>query len=63
MQARAVHCNYCMGYCEIRFRSAGWDKPAITNQTKLLAKTDWSAFPTEEQVAYADARTLCATPW
>ncbi len=62
VQTRAVNCNYCMGHCEMLLELAGLDQPAIAKRTKLLAETDWSAFPRAEQIAYAYARKLSATP-
>lgn len=62
VQTRAVHCNYCMGHCEMLLEAAGLDQPAIAKRTRLLAETDWAAFPKSEQVAYAYARKLSATP-
>jgi hypothetical protein len=43
--------------------AAGLDSQAIARRTKLLAETDWSAFPPAEQRAYAYARKLSQTPW
>ncbi len=37
---------------------AGLDKAQIAERTRLLAETDWSKFPPEEQRAYEYARKL-----
>ncbi|AMV35398.1 Iodothyronine deiodinase [Pirellula sp. SH-Sr6A] len=63
VQTRAVECSYCMGHCEMLLEVAGLSKEATANRTKLLAESDWSAFPPEEQRAYAFARKLSTTPW
>ncbi len=63
VQTRAIECNYCMGHCEMLLEVAGLDKPAIADRTRRLAGTDWSAFPPEEQRAYAYARKLSKEPW
>lgn len=63
IQTRAIECNYCMGHCEMLLEVAGLDKPAIAERTSRLASSDWSAFPPEEQRAYAYARKLSKTPW
>jgi hypothetical protein len=42
---------------------AGLDKAAVAEQTSRLASSDWSAFPPQEQRAYAYARKLSRTPW
>ncbi|MFO1064954.1 MAG: hypothetical protein U0892_13905 [Pirellulales bacterium] len=62
VQTRAVNCNYCMGHCEMLMEVAGLDQPAIAKRTRLLAETDWAAFPKSEQIAYAYARKLTAKP-
>lgn len=62
IQTRAIRCNYCMGHCEMLLEVAGLDKDAIAERTRLLAGDDWSAFPPEEQRAYAFARKLTAAP-
>lgn len=63
VQTRALECNYCMGHCEMLLEAAGLSKDATANRTKLLAESDWSAFPAKEQRAYAFARKLSTTPW
>jgi hypothetical protein len=63
VQTRAIGCNYCMGHCEMLLEVAGLDADEIAHRTRLLAETDWSAFPPEEQRAYAFARKLSQTPW
>ncbi len=63
VQTRAIRCNYCMGHCEMLLEVAGLDKGAIAERTRRLAGDDWSAFPPEEQRAYAYARTLTKAPW
>jgi alkylhydroperoxidase family enzyme len=63
VQTRAIRCNYCMGHCEMLLEVAGLDKPAIAERTRRLASDDWSAFPPEEQRAYAYARKLTKAPW
>lgn len=62
VQTRAVNCNYCMGHCEMLLQLAGLDESAVAKRTRMLAETDWGAFPSSEQVAYAYARKLSATP-
>jgi alkylhydroperoxidase family enzyme len=62
VQTRAIDCNYCMGHCEMLLEVAGLDKPSIAKRSKLLAETDWSAFPAAEQRAYAFARKLSTKP-
>lgn len=63
IQTRAIECNYCMGHCEMLLEVAGLDKQAVADRTRRLAGTDWSAFPPEEQRAYAYARKLSKEPW
>jgi alkylhydroperoxidase family enzyme len=63
VQTRAIRCNYCMGHCEMLLEVAGLDKGAIAERTRRLAGDDWSAFPPEEQRAYAYARKLTKAPW
>lgn len=63
IQTRAIECNYCMGHCEMLLEVAGLDKGAIADRTRRLAGSDWSAFPPEEQRAYAYARKLSQAPW
>lgn len=63
IQTRAIRCNYCMGHCEMLLEVAGLDKGAIAERTRRLAGDDWSAFPPEEQRAYAYARKLTKAPW
>lgn len=63
VQTRAIGCNYCMGHCEMLLEVAGLSPEAIAHRTQLLAESDWSAFPPEEQRAYAFARKLSRTPW
>ncbi len=63
VQTRTVECNYCMGHCEMLLEVAGLDKQAVAKRTEILASNDWSAFPPEEQRAYAYARKLSRTPW
>ncbi len=63
IQTRAIRCNYCMGHCEMLLEVAGLNKDQIADRTRLLAGDDWSAFPPEEQRAYAFARKLSKTPW
>ncbi|MDG3006925.1 carboxymuconolactone decarboxylase family protein [Paludisphaera sp. Pla2] len=63
IQTRAVRCNYCMGHCEMLLEVAGLDKAAIADRTRRLAGDDWSAFPPQEQRAYAYARKLSKAPW
>lgn len=62
IQTRALECNYCMGHCEMLLEVAGLSKEQVARRTQLLADTDWSAFPQEEQRAYAYARKLTLTP-
>ena len=63
IQTRSIECNYCMGHCEMLLEVAGLDKNAVAERTRRLASSDWSAFPPEEQRAYAYARKLSKTPW
>lgn len=63
IQTRAIECNYCMGHCEMLLEVAGLNKEAVAERTRRLAGSDWSAFPAEEQRAYAYARKLSKTPW
>jgi alkylhydroperoxidase family enzyme len=63
VQTRAVKCNYCMGHCEMLLEVAGLDKQGIAQRTRMLAGDDWSAFPPEQQRAFAYARKLSKTPW
>lgn len=63
VQTRALECNYCMGHCEMLLEVAGLDQRAIIDRTQKLASNDWSAFPPEEQRAYAYARKLSQAPW
>ncbi len=63
IQTRTVECNYCMGHCEMLLEVAGLDKKAVADRTRKLASDDWSAFPAEEQRAYAYARKLSKSPW
>ena len=63
IQTRAIECNYCMGHCEMLLEVAGLDKQAVAERTRQLGGSDWSAFPEEEQRAYAYARTLSKSPW
>lgn len=63
VQTRAIECNYCMGHCEMLLEVAGLDKGQISDRLKKLASDDWSAFPENEQRAYAYARKLTKTPW
>jgi alkylhydroperoxidase family enzyme len=63
VQTRAVNCNYCMGHCEMLLEVAGLDKSAVAQRTRLLAGDDWSAFPPEQQRAFAYARKLSKSPW
>jgi len=63
IQTRTIECNYCMGHCEMLLEVAGLDKREIAERTSRLASNDWSAFPAEEQRAYAYARKLSKAPW
>ena len=63
IQTRTIECNYCMGHCEMLLEVAGLDKKAVAERTRQLASNDWSAFPAEEQRAYAYARKLSKAPW
>lgn len=63
IQTRTIECNYCMGHCEMLLEVAGLDKKAVAARTSQLASGDWSAFPAEEQRAYAYARKLSKAPW
>ena len=48
---------------EMLLEVAGLDKKDIAERTSKLASNDWSAFPPEEQRAYAYARKLSKAPW
>ncbi len=63
IQTRTMECNYCMGHCEMLLEVAGLDKTAVAERTRCLASNDWSAFPVEEQRAFAYARKLSKAPW
>ncbi len=63
IQTRTIECNYCMGHCEMLLEVAGLDKEGVADRTRKLASDDWSAFPAEEQRAYAYARKLSKAPW
>ncbi len=63
VQTRSIRCNYCMGHCQMLMEVAGLDKYGIAERTRRLASDDWSAFPPEEQRAFAYARKLTKTPW
>ena len=63
VQTRAIECNYCMGHCEMLLEVAGLNKDQIADRLKKLASDDWSAFPENEQRAYAYARKLSKKPW
>jgi hypothetical protein len=52
-----------MGHCEFGLENAGLSKPEVAERTRLLAGSDWSSFPAEEQGAYAFARKLTKVPW
>jgi hypothetical protein len=60
---RSVVCPYCMGHCEMNWEVAGLSQKEIAERSRLLAGDDWSAFPAEEQRAFAFARKLARTPW
>ncbi|QEH34396.1 Carboxymuconolactone decarboxylase family protein [Aquisphaera giovannonii] len=59
---KTVDCPYCMGHCEMNWEVAGLDKSQIAERSRLLAGDDWSAFPPEEQRAFAFARKLTGDP-
>lgn len=63
VQTRTIECNYCMGHCEMLLEVAGLDKSGVADRTRKLAGNDWSAFPPQEQRAYAYARKLSKAPW
>lgn len=63
IQTRSIECNYCMGHCEMLLEVAGLDKSAVALRTSQLASSDWSAFPPEQQRAFAYARKLSKSPW
>ncbi len=63
IQTRTIECNYCMGHCEMLMEVAGLDKESVATRTRQLASNNWSAFPAEEQRAYAYARKLSKAPW
>ena len=57
-----MNCPYCMGHCEMGLDLAGLARPDVARRTRLLSGDDWSAFPPQEQRAYAFARKLTAKP-
>jgi alkylhydroperoxidase family enzyme len=59
---RAIDCPYCMGHCEMNWEVAGLNKSLIAERSQLLAGSDWSSFPPEEQRAFAFARKLTRDP-
>jgi alkylhydroperoxidase family enzyme len=59
---RAVNCPYCMGHCEMNWEVAGLSPAEIAQRSRLLAGSDWSSFPPEEQRAFAFARKLSQSP-
>ncbi len=63
IQTRAIRCNYCMGHCEMLLEVAGLDRGEVAERTRRLAGDDWSAFPPEQQRAFAYARKLTKAPW
>jgi hypothetical protein len=63
VQTRTVGCDLLYGTLQMLLEVAGHDKAAIAKRTQLLAESDWSAFPEQEQSAYAFARKLSAEPW
>lgn len=63
VQTREIECNYCMGHCEMLMEVAGMTQESISHRTRLLAESDWAAFPEAEQRAYAFARKLTGKPW
>lgn len=63
VQTRAVRCSYCMGHCEMLLEVAGLTPTETRDRVETLAGDDWSAFPPEQQRAFAYARKLTQTPW
>lgn len=63
VQTRAVRCSYCMGHCEMLLEVAGLTPEETRDRVQALAGDDWSAFPVEQQRAFAYARKLTQTPW
>jgi alkylhydroperoxidase family enzyme len=59
---RAIDCPYCMGHCEMNWEVAGLSKSLIAERSQLLAGSDWSSFPPDEQRAFAFARKLTRAP-
>lgn len=63
VQTRTVQCSYCMGHCEMLLEVAGLTPEDTRARVQALAGDDWSAFPAEQQRAFAFARKLTQTPW
>ena len=59
---RTIECPYCMGHCEMIWEVAGLSRALIAERSRLLAGSDWSSFPAEEQRAFAFARKLTRYP-
>jgi alkylhydroperoxidase family enzyme len=59
---RTIDCPYCMGHCEQNWEVAGLSKQLIAERSRLLAGSDWSSFPAQEQRALAFARKLTQAP-
>jgi alkylhydroperoxidase family enzyme len=59
---RTIKCPYCMGHCEMNWEVAGLSRSLIIERSRLLAGSDWSSFPAEEQRAFAFARKLTRYP-
>jgi hypothetical protein len=59
---RTIECPYCMGHCEMNWEVAGLSRSLIVERSRLLAGSDWSSFPAEEQRAFAFARKLTRYP-
>ncbi len=59
---KTVDCPYCMGHCEMNWEVAGLTKAEIAERSKTLSGDNWSAFPPEEQRAFAFARKLTRNP-
>ena len=60
---KSMKCSYCMGHCEMNWEVAGLSRDEIENRSIVLSSDDWSPLSRREQMAFAFARKLSATPW
>ncbi len=63
MVTDSINCPYCMGHCEMNWEVAGLSPAQIAERSRILAGSDWSSLPQNEQRALLFARKLTATPW